>query len=187
MITYSLAKLFVEHLNNGRILPPAGMKHSMIITDAIYGTLSFAPTICPEPEGNQKEKLEELRVNYASYLDNQLVLESLYTSQERMSQWSWLNNVMGIQEVVRAIRRRCPAIRYSFIDGEDLERYRADVEEIIAAYRTNFKLLELEFVSDSTYSANKIFYAVLKVVYNDFIQTEMFKIVALSTVDSVVA
>lgn len=178
-IGYTLARLLVKHCDNGCILPTAGIKHGMIIDDCIYGTLSFTPTICPDPVGNQKEQLEDLRVNYATYIDNQLVLEALYTSQERYSQWSYINNVMGIQEVVKAIRRRCPAIRYSFIDGEDLEMYKADVEEVLDKYRSNFKVLELEYKEDATYSLNKIFYAVLKVVYRDFVQTEWFKVTAL--------
>ena len=184
-IGYSLAQLLVAHCNNGSILPTAGMKHDMVIKDAIYGTLSFTPTICPDPIGNQKEALEDMRVNYASYIDNQLVIESLYTSQEKHTQWSYINNVMGIQDIVKVIRMRCPTIRYTFIDGEDLEKYHADVEEIIAPYRSNFKTLELEYVEDATYSANKIFYAVLKVVYKDFIQTEWFKITALSSAEVV--
>lgn len=182
---YSLAQLLVSHINNGRNLPTAGMKHNMVITDAIYGTLSFAPTICPDPIGNQKEKLDDMHINYASYIDNQLVIESLYTSQDKITQWSYINNVMSIQEVVKSIRARCPAIRYTFVDGEDLEKYRADVEEIIAPYRSNFKTLELVYAEDATYTANKIFYAVLKVVYKDFIQTEWFKVTALSAVEVV--
>ena len=130
--------------------------------------------------------MEEIGVNYASYIDNALVIESLYTSQEKKSQWSYVNNVMGIQEVVRAIRRRCPAIRYSFMDGEDLEKYRKEVEEVIAPYASNFKTLELTYVADTTYAANKIFYAVLKCVYKDFVQTEWFKVIALPTQTTVV-
>lgn len=178
-IGYDIAIKLVQHINNGRILPTAGMKYNMSIDNAIYGTLSFSPVICPSV--NQKEVLEDLRVNYASYIDNRLVIEALYTSQEKYSQWSFVNNVMGIQEVVKAIRTRCPAIRYTFFEGEDLEAYKADVEEVIAAYRSNFNTLTLEYVQDATYSVNKIFYAVLKVAYKDFIQTEMIKVVALST------
>lgn len=178
-IGYDIAQNLVQHLNNGAILPPAGMKYDMVIKNAIYGTLSFTPTVCPDPKGNQKEQLIELGINYASYIDNNLVVETLYTSQEKNSQWSYINNVMGIQEVVRAIRTRCPMIRYSFIDGEDLEKYRKDVEEVIAPYTSNFKTLKLKYVADATYSANKIFYAVLQCVYKDFVQTEWFKIVAL--------
>ena len=182
-IGYSLAQLLVAHCDNGTILPTAGIKHNMIITDAIYGTLSFAPAICPDPVGNQKEQLEDLRVNYASYIDNQLVIETLYTSQDRYTQWSFVNNVMGIQEVVRALRTRCPAIRYSFIEGEDLAKYKADVEEVLARYRSDFNTLTLEYVADATYAANKIFYAVLKVVYKNFVQTEWFKVTALNSVE----
>lgn len=181
-IGYSLAQLLVSHFDNGLIMPTAGMKFNMVINDAIYGTLSFSPAICPDPIGNQKETLEDMHVNYASYIDNKLVIETLYTSQDKYTQWSFINNVMGIQEVVKAIRTRCPVIRYTFIDGEDLEKYRADIEEVISPYRSNFKKLELEYVEDATYSANKIFYAGLNVVYKDFIQTEWFKVTALSTV-----
>ena len=187
-IGYDLAQKLVGHCNNGCILPTAGIKYDMVIDNAIYGTLSFAPTICPDElgyEGNQKEKLDDLHINYAAYINNQLVIESLYTSQEKNSQWSYINNVMGIQEVVKTIRTRCPAIRYTFIDGEDLERYKADIEDIIAPYQNNFKHLSVEYVSDTTYSANKIFYAALKVVYKDFVQTEWFKVTALSTVEVV--
>ena len=180
-IGYDLAQLLVDHINKGSIHPTAGIKYDMVIKNAIYGTLSFTPTICPEDKGgNQKDKMEELRVNYASYIDNQLVIESLYTSQEKNSQWSYTSNVMGIQDVVKAIRTKCPSIRYTFTDGEDLEKYKMDVEEVISKFRSNFKVLELEYKQDATYSANKIFYAVLKVVYRDFFQTEWIKVTALS-------
>lgn len=183
-IGYSLAQMLVDHFNNGYILPTAGIKYNMIIKDAIYGTLSFAPAICPGPDGNQKEKLDDMRVNYASYIDNQLVIETLYTSQDKNSQWSYINNVMGIQKVIKAIRARCPAIRYSFIDAEDLKRYKADVEEVIAPFANQFNQLSIEFMKDATYSVNKIFYAVLKVAYKDFVQTEWFTITALSAAET---
>ena len=178
-IGYDLAQNLVDHYNNGINRPAAGLKYGMTIDNAIYGTLSFAPTVCPDPAGNQKEQLEEMRVNYASYIDNRLVIETLYTSQEKHTQWSYVNNVMAVQEVVRAIRSRCPAIRYNFIDGEDLEKYREDVEDIIAPYKPNFKTLELVYAADATYSANKIFYAVLKVCHRNFVQTEWFKVTAI--------
>lgn len=183
---YSIAQLLVAHLNVGSILPPAGIRYSFTIDDAVYGTVSHVPTICPDEKGgNEKEKFEELKVNYATYIDDKLVIESLYTSQEKNSQFSFINNVMGIQEVVKAIRTKCPAIRYAFIDGEDLEKYKADVNEVIEPYSNNYRTLSLEYVADATYSANKIFYAVLKVVFKDFIQTEWFKVTALSSVEVV--
>lgn len=182
-IGYDLAQLLVTHWNNGSNLPTAGIKYNMVIKNAIPGTLSFSPTVCPDPIGNQKEMMDDLHINYATYIDNRLVLETLYTSQDKHTQWSYINNVMGIQEVIKAIRIRCPIIRYSFIDGEDLEKYRADVEEILDGFKSNFKVLQLKFVEDATYSQNKIFYAVLQVVYKDFVQSEYFKVTALSSVD----
>ena len=100
---------------------------------------------------------------------------------EKYSQWSFVSNVMGAQEIVKAIRTRCPAIRYSFIEGEDLTQYKADVEEVIAPYASNFRTLELEYIADATYSANKIFYAALNIVYKEFVQTEWFKVTALNS------
>lgn len=183
-VGYSLATLMVNHLNSGRILPVCGIKHDMIITDAIKGTLNFSPVVCPDPLGNQKEAMEEIRTNYASYIGEDLVLETEYTSQDELTQFSFLNNVLGTQEVVRAIRTRCPVIRYSFIDGEDLERYKADIDDVVSQYQSNFKSIEFEYVNDPTYVNNKIFYAALKVCHRDFIQTEWFKVTAINISES---
>lgn len=176
---YSLIQMLVDHFNAGRNRPIAGIKYDFVITDAIEGTIGFTPTICPGL--NQKEDLLDLRVNYAAYIENSLVLESLYTSQEKYTQLSFINNVLAVQEVMKEIRRKCPALRYSFMDGDDLEKYRADVNEIIAPYQSNFRILRLEYKEDPYYVRNKIFYAVLAVQFRDFVQTEYFKITALSS------
>ena len=128
--------------------------------------------------------MEDNRINYAAYIGEDLVLETEYTSQDEYTQFSFLNNILGTQEVVRAIRTRCPAIRYSFIDGEDLERYKADIEDVIANYRSNFKSIEFSYVNDPTYVNNKIFYAALNVCHRDFIQTEWFKVTAITVSES---
>ena len=176
---YSMIQLVVTQFNNGRNLPMAGIKYGFTITDAIEGTVGFTPTICPGL--NQKEDLVDMHINYATYIDNSLVIETLYTSQDKYTQLSFINNVLAVQEVIKEIRRRCPAIRYSFIDGDDLEKYRAEVEEIIAPYTSNFKSLTITYMQDAYYTRNKIFYATLAVQFRDFVQTEYFKIVALSS------
>ena len=181
-ITYSLAKQLVQQFNNGRNLPIAGIKYGFVITDIVKNTLGFAPAVCPNV--NQKDELYDMRVNYATYIDDELVIESLYTSQERYSQLSFANNVLAVQQVIKKIRSKCPAIRYSFIDGSDLEKYKAEVEEIIAPYKSNFKELTLEYMQDPYYTENKIFYATLAVRFRDFAQTEYFKIVALGSNDT---
>lgn len=183
-VGFTTARLLVDHLNAGRIQPVCGIKFNMILDDAIPGTLNFTPAVCPDPEGNQKETMEDLRLNYATYIGDDLVLETEYTSQDAYTQFSFLNNILGVQEVVRAIRTRCPAIRYSFIDGEDLDRYKADIEDVISGYSANFKTLEFNYVADPIYTNNKIFYAALNVGFRDFVQTEWFKVTAINVTES---
>ena len=176
---YSMAQLIVAQFNNGRNLPLAGIKFGFTITDAIESTVGFTPTICPGI--NQKEDLIDMRINYATYISDSLVIESLYTSQEDYTQLSFINNVLAVQEVMKAIRTKCPSFRYSFIDGDDLEQYRKDVNEVIDPFSSNFKYLSLEYMQDPYYTENKIFYATLAVQLRDFVQTEYFKITALGS------
>lgn len=174
---YTLAKLLVSHFLNGRNRPVAGIINGMVLSDAIEGTVNYIPTNTPTEDA--KEKLSEARVNYASYFDGRLVLESLYTNQDALSQFSFINNILSIQEVIKAVRTQCPAIRYSFIDGEDLEKYKEDVELVLDRYTTNFMSLEFEYISDATYISNKVFYAAIKVKFRNFVQSEYFRVIAL--------
>lgn len=178
-IGYSLVRLLINQYNNGINLPLAGQKYNVTIPEAIYGTLNFAPLNLPS--GNQKEKFDDARLNYASYFGDLLVLETEYTTYEKFSQFSYLNNILGIQEAIRAVRTRCPLIRYSFISGGDFDAYQADVNAVLSNYTNNFVSLELEYLGDDTYVANKIFYAAIKVRFKDFVQTEWFKVIALGT------
>ena len=176
-VGYSLAKLMVNHFLNGRNRPLAGQLHDMIITDAIEGTLNFKPAITPSR--NEKEELNDARINYASYYDNVLVLETTYTAQEKDSQFSFINNILNIQEVIKAVRTKCPKIRYSFLDGDDLEKYQEDVQQVLDKYSSNFLSLTLEYINDAVYISNKIYYAAIKVQFRNFVQTEYFKVIAL--------
>lgn len=181
-IGYSLARLFMSQYNNGINLPFAGQKYGMTIPEAIAGTLSFAPVNTPLA-GNQKEVLDDARVNYASYFGDLLVLETEYDTYAKFSQFSYINNILAIQEAVRAVRKRCPLIRYSFISGGDFDSYMADVNAVLSNYTNNFLSLELEYLGDETYVANKIFYAAIKARFKDFVQTEYFKVIALSNTE----
>lgn len=177
-IGYSLTKLLMEHFKNGRNRPMAGQLYNMIIPEAIEGTVNFLPKITPAYD--QKETLSDAKINYASYFDGLLTLETLYTSQEKNSQFSYINNILAIQEVIKAIRTRCPKMRYSFIDGEDLEKYKEDVEAVLNKYSNNFLQLKLVYTKDESMLSNKIFYASLQVKFRNFVQTEYFKIYALA-------
>lgn len=177
-IGYSLTRLLIDHFKNGRNRPLAGQLYNMVIPEAIEGTVNFLPKVTPAYD--QKETLYEARINYASYFDGVLTLETLFTSQEKDSQFSYINNVLAIQEVVKAIRTRCPKTRYSFIDGEDLEKYKEDVETVLNKYSNNFLQLKMVYTKDEAMLSNKIFYASLQVQFRNFVQTEYFKIYALS-------
>ena len=178
-IGYSIAKLLVSHFNNGRNRPFAGQLYNIVLSDAVEGTVNFLPAVTPTV--NEKEELGDARINYVSLYDGVPVLETLYTSQEKHSQFSYLNNILAIQEVIKAIRTRCPKIRYSFIEGDDLEEYKKDVESVIENYANNFMSITMEYIADPVYISNKIFYAAIKVKFKNFVQTEYFKVIALPT------
>lgn len=178
-IGYSLVRPFINHFINGRTRPFAGIRYGVTFPEVIEGTVNFIPKVTPSV--NQKLEVGDLRINYATAYDNLMTMETLYTSQERYTQLSFLNNVMAVQEVMKAIRIECPKLRYSWIDGEDLEKYKEDVQKVINRYSSNFAEISMEYIRDAKHVANKIFYAAIKVKFRDFEQTEYFKITALPT------
>lgn len=177
-VGYSLTKLLINHFVNGRSRPIAGQLHNMVIDEAIKGTVNFIPK--KTPLYDQKDELIDERVNYAGYYDGKLVLETLYTSQEELTQLSYISNVIAIQEVLKAVRTKCPKIRYSFTDGKDLIKYKQDVQAVLDIYSSNFVKLKMVYLEDPTMMQNKVFYAAIQAVYKNFVQAEYFKIYSLS-------
>lgn len=178
-ICYTLAKLLIGHFKNGRNRPLAGQLNNMVIDEAIKGTVNFIPKITPNY--NQKDQLIDARINYVGYYDDILTIETCYTSQEELTQWSFTNNVLATQEVVKAVRTKCPKIRYSFTDGQDLQKYKEDVESVLNKYTGNFKRLKMVYLEDTAMKQNKVFYAALEIVHRDFVQSEYFKLYALNS------
>lgn len=176
-IGYDIAQLLVAHINNGVSRPFAGLLHGITFDNIIEGTLNFIPTITPE--ANQKEKLDEARINYIGYYDGVPVMETTYTSYTKHSALSYLHNVMAIQELIRAIRSKCPKIRYQFTEAEDLKKYQEDVQNVIDRYNLNFATVTLEYYADERYVANMIYYAGLNIKCKKFIQSEYFKVIVL--------
>lgn len=178
-IGYALTRLFVKIYNTGLNRPMAGILYGMIITEAIKGTVNIIPVTTPNVD--QKETMETARLNYATYIGDDLVLETLYSSQADTTQFSYMNNILAIEEVIRAIRIKCPAIRYSFMDGTDLATYQASVQEVIDKYSSNFDSLTMVYTADDDYTLNKIFYATIKVQFKNFVQAEYFVITAINS------
>ena len=178
---YDLAAALVGHFINGPFRPLAGTVNSMILTSAIEGTVNYTPRITPTV--NQKSLLEDARVNYAIFQQGQCVLQSLYTSQEAYTQLSYINNVLAIQQVARAVRIACPKHRYTLVKGFDFSSYEDSVNQVLRNYSMNFQELTFEYQVDPLMSVQKIFYAVLGFRFNNWAQTEIFELYALPVLD----
>lgn len=184
-ITYSIARLVISHLNNNRNCPYCGILYGWTIPEAIEGTINYCPKITPAE--NQKTECDDLRLNYASILNDVLTMETTYTSQEQLSQLSFINNVIAIQRIVKDVRDNCPAFRYSFISTDDLSSYKSAVNQIIGKYTKWFESLEFVYVQDDVMKANKIFEASLRVKHKDFVQAEILNIYTLGSDTATVA
>ena len=175
---YLLIDKMTAHIDRGVGRPFAGLANNIYFNNIIENSVSVFPVEIPGI--NQKQELVDINVNYLSMYDGTPVMETMYVNDTEYTQLSYLHNIMGVQEVIKAIRSRCPRTRYTFLDGEDLETYISDVQAVVSNYSTNFKSITCEYMADEAYEQNNIFYAVLKVQFKNFIQEEYFKIIAIS-------
>ena len=174
---YDLVAKLVPHFANGRSRAFAGIKHDVILESAIKGTVNFIPKIVPSI--NQNQILDDAKINYASYYDGRLVMETEYSTQERYTQLSYINNVFNLQDLIKSIRARCPIIRYTFMDKEGLKEYQEDVTAIIDRFTDKYMSIHFQYIEDKIYEQNHIYYAAIEVRFKNFVQTEWFKITAL--------
>ena len=188
-ISYLLAPALVVHFINGCNRPFAGIKYGLFWeygSEIRKNSINFIPKVTPALD--EKQQLEDLGVNYVSIYRSgstrRVVLESLWTAQhcEKHTQLSWSCNVWCIQQVIKILRERCPQQRYSFMYGTDLEDYQDDLNSELSKFSSNFLSFEMEYQNDKFYEVQKIYYAVLKVKFYDFVQAEYFKIIALPTI-----
>lgn len=176
-IGYSLVRLITMHWNNGRNLVLAGKGNGWTIPEMVEGSVNFVPKNTPAE--NQQDLIGEIRINYGYYQQGLFTIATEYTSQERLSQLSFTNNVLLVQNLIKDIRVQCPKSRYKFITGDDFNRYTEDINAIIAEYNSKFAAIKMEWVQDAVYAANKIVYAIIKVKFKDFAQYEIFRIIAV--------
>lgn len=181
---YDMAKVLVDHLANNPQIPYAGEANSFILESAIAGTVNYIPVNTPNV--NQKDLLDEAKVNYATYYQygGDLIIESLYTSQEGLSQLSYLNNVIAIQEVMRALRTGCPKIRFKFQNGNDFSEYEEKCKRILENYRNWFTVLEFVYTQDDLRATQKIFYASINFAFNNWVQSEIFDLYAIPVINT---
>lgn len=175
---YLLISKLLAHFDGGVGRPFAGIANQLTFPEIISKSVNFLPVVIPGED--QKQRLVDENINYISYYDETAVMETMYTNDDEYSQLSFLHNILSIQEVVKALRTRCPKIRYTFIDGSDLDKYIDDCNMVINEYQSNFKSIEMTYMQDEKYEQNNIFYAAIKVTFKKFIQEEYFKVIALS-------
>ena len=179
-IMFSLAPMLTSHIRLNRNVPFAGQRNNAIIDEIITGTLNFKPRVTPLV--NDKDELEDLRVNFGSYYKDDFTLETVYTSQEDYTQLSFANNVLAMQEVIKALRVYFPIKRYAYItSAQDLDAYTSDINTMLDQFRSNFSELEFVYTGDQVYLDNKIYKAMLSYRFNNFIQAELVDAYALPT------
>lgn len=202
--TYGLSIVMVGHYISGVNKPFMGKGNGITFGGAIDGSVNFIPKVFPtsdmtslnnignvyisddETITNEKQKTNDLRVNYGSYYDGLFVMETGYTLNPTESEFSYINNVMLVNKLIQDIRKECPSARYNFIDGDDLIEYENAVNVVLTAYRSSFASLSFRYIRDENSVNNKIFYAAIDVVFRPFTQAEVFTITALnySTLES---
>ena len=178
---YDFVKALVEHLDASPQTPYAGEANNFIMESAIEGTLNYTPVNTPSI--NQKDLLDDARINYATYYEygGNLVVESLYTSQEGTSQLSYINNVIAIQEVMRELRRQCPKNRFKFQNGNDFSEYEESCRAVLQNFRSWFSTLEFTYTQDDLLATQKIFYASINFAFHNWVQSEIFDLYAIPT------
>lgn len=178
-VPYSMAPKMVSHLNNRRSAPACGILHNFTFPNVVEGTETFLPKVTPNVD--QKILLSDLNINYASYVNGVLTMETCYTSQTTEgSQLRYSNNIFAVTNLIHNIRTECPKFRYSFITDTDLEHYKEDVEKIISRSNLDFASITMEYVQDEVMAANKIFEANIFVRFKNFEQEEIFNIYTLA-------
>ena len=174
---YDLAACLVGHIKNNPNAPVAGLINGFVLPSAIKGTINYTPVITPTV--NQKQAMEDIRVNYAIFEGDNCIVQTCYTSQEENTQLSYINNVLAIQEVIRAVRTACPKQRYQLVDNGNLASYARAVNNVLANFRSNFEVLEFDYTQDRLKASQKIFYASIRFAFLNWAQTEIFDIYAI--------
>ena len=196
---YSLSNRMVSHFINGRQRAFAGQTMGITIPEAIEGTVNFIPKIYPKENFtieelnmtypsdsdsiiNEKQELCDIKVNYGTYYNGVLTMDTLFTTYPQDSELSYINNVMGAQLIIKEIRKTCPTTtRYNFIDSDSLSKYQEEIQDrVIDRYAHLFDSLSFEYIKDATYEENKIFYGAIKIGFKAFTQSEYFKVTAIN-------
>ena len=178
---YDLVQPLVVHFSNSPYAPFAGVINGFVLSNAIEGTINFVPVTTPEFD--QIGLLDDVRVNYATYheYNGDLTVVSLYTSQDAYTQLSYVNNVVAIQEVMRALRTACPRNRYRLQTGNDFSDYKQACSAVLKNFTNWFAGLAFIYQQDDLEADQKIFHAAIEFAFNNWVQSEIFDLYAIPT------
>ena len=175
---YDFAPLMVNHIAKNPYAPMCGTANGFILREAIKGTINFTPVNTKKI--NYKSAIEELRINYAVFEDDNCVAQLCYSSQDKYTQLSFINNVIAIQRVLRAVRTACPKQRYTLSTTNDLSNYAKAVNNVLSNFITNFAVLNFVYTQDPLKTREKIFYASIEFAFLNWAQTEIFDVYAIN-------
>lgn len=173
---YDMAECLVEHFTSSPFVPLAGFANRFILKEAIKGTINFTPIKTPNVD--QKQAMEDLKINYAIFEGDDCVVQTLYTSQEANTELSFVNNVIAVQEVMRAVRTACPKNRHILTNGSDMSSYAKAVNKVLDSFRGHFHKLTFTYTKDPLKASQKLFYAGIGFQFNQWAQSEDFDLFA---------
>ena len=179
---YEMAPLLVNHFINNPDKIFAGFRYDAILSRAIRDTVKFYPKILPTED--QKSVMEDLKVNYAYYYDDSLVVESGWTSQKEYTQLSFVNNMNAIITVLNSLRAFFPRVRYQNISTSNtslIDDYTLGINNHISQFSNMFEELRFEYVEDNIAVANKLYKGAIYFRFADFEQGEIIDAYALPT------
>lgn len=183
-MTYDMAEALVNMFLTGTAASPAaGIVNGFVLREAIKGTVNFTPVVTPKVD--QKQAMDDLKLNYAIFQGDRCVVQTEYTSQADYTELSFINNMINVQEVIRAIRTECPKNRFRLIDGYDMSEYARRVRNVINNFTSSFYSIRFNYTQDKLRASQKIFYATLEVAFNQWEQAEIFDIYVLNINDIV--
>jgi hypothetical protein len=127
--------------------------------------------------------MADARMNYASYLNGVLTMETCFTSANTTEDENlnkYINNILAVTRLIHNIRTECPKLRFSELTTDtDLEKYRDKVNAVIMRSNVDFKEVRMEYVQDEIMRANHVFEANIFVKHSDYEQEEVFNIFTL--------
>lgn len=176
---YDLAPKFINHELNGISRPFAGLLYGITFSDShiVQDSINFIPKKIPGY--NQFETLADAKINYMVKYNGILTMDTEFTSDEVDSDFSFINNILLIQDLIRLIRVYCPKRRYTFKTGDDYVAYKKDVDNLLNSKKSAFESVTVEFMADEEQRDDHGVYAALSVKCKDFIDKEYFKIIAI--------